>query len=1227
VKYAGQCGHIQADDPISVAKFLLDNQDRFEKTQIGELLGREAEYQNGFYVRVLQAYVRSFAFNDLNLDEAIRRFLAGFRLPGEAQKIDRIMETFAERYCLQNPDVFPTADAAFILSFSIIMLNTDLHNPAIKPERRMTKDGFIRNNRGICNGQDLPSEMLTDIFDRIQTNQISLKEDDEAREKVGKETTGKGMPAFASPGLLFGSHLDEMNRKKASKFLSETDKMLRTTESLLKTKKRKSAVSQKTKFVRTKDSGLRDEYVSPMFEVTWGAALAAFSTALESANGTAGASTQAEATEAERFAMNRNAVATTEVCLSGFRTAICVAGLCGHEIARNAFVNALSNFTQLGCGRLLEHRHIRCTQTLLRLARDDGECLGSSWEKVFSILSEVARLRRLLDVLARYNKQNNIPDVISDDDVSAGGSYVSDDEGEIDEVSLDEDMDRRSIDEANANAIREAISEDMIDSIYLRSSLLSDASAKEFIYQLCRISQTEISGYGATINGVHNSTKAGNFEEVTHLHLLPRNTANGPVRHQPVIYSLQRLVEVAHYNMDTRLLCVWGEIWSNVSSHLINTALQQNEAVAIYAVDSLRQLSIQYLQRKELGVFEFQRRFLKPYEVIMAQCKFVSPRELLLKGIEQILLVCGGGGTDSTASTNNTLRSGWRPILNVLGYAARDTEEYIAKMGFDMLNGLLDELRKAVSSACLSLSVIGKVGHKDEGNDYSHCHGFLMTEHFVDLVESLVKYISCPYDDLSKRALAYLVMMSDWLGNEKNPTPQIKKMRSKSLEHIDEESEVAPAKSNELELWWPLLLGFSRTVADKRNEIRANALVILMKVINRDFIKIADGEDTTEDDVKGDLITLQLIFRGILHPILDYADVSDYQVRTSAYLPKDFTFLISPMPSPSKKTAGGAKTTESDYWVETTFDSWVDGCIALCNRTSDYFRSNVFVEEIMSIIRACLQADSWIVRVRGLRRLQDFLDKDTLGRLSSSTIDNIAEMLYRCLTLPLNYNSDEDVVRLNVQRYSGSNVVCVTAKLLVGAKHSQTISPSCRLRLAGGLATYVQNWENVAKLPEFSEEDQVLTQFTPPHPLENAMYGRKLMMKTVLKIASSDGFSSDEEASLAQELVVNQTHAVLTSFLEKETAIINEPRDPVKEACYIVELGHMTALVCDLLDGYSALSDAHFFSLTWLRPMLSSLIESNTKSVRTSVQNLVARAFEGPPEDVLPVSPFRKVQS
>ncbi len=51
------------------------------------------------------------------------------RLPGEAQKIDRIMEKFAERYCRDNPAVFPNADGAYLLAFAIIMLNTDAHNP------------------------------------------------------------------------------------------------------------------------------------------------------------------------------------------------------------------------------------------------------------------------------------------------------------------------------------------------------------------------------------------------------------------------------------------------------------------------------------------------------------------------------------------------------------------------------------------------------------------------------------------------------------------------------------------------------------------------------------------------------------------------------------------------------------------------------------------------------------------------------------------------------------------------------------------------------------------------------------------------------------------------------------------------------------------------------------------------------------------------------------------
>ena len=45
----------------------------------------------------MHAYVDSMKFSGMKFDIAIREFLKGFQLPGEAQKIDRIMEKFAER--------------------------------------------------------------------------------------------------------------------------------------------------------------------------------------------------------------------------------------------------------------------------------------------------------------------------------------------------------------------------------------------------------------------------------------------------------------------------------------------------------------------------------------------------------------------------------------------------------------------------------------------------------------------------------------------------------------------------------------------------------------------------------------------------------------------------------------------------------------------------------------------------------------------------------------------------------------------------------------------------------------------------------------------------------------------------------------------------------------------------------------------------------------------------
>jgi len=105
----------------------------------------------------MHAFVDQMDFTGLDFLGSLRKFLNHFRLPGEAQKIDRFMLKFAERFLNNNPGVFANADTAYVLAYSVIMLNVDQHNPQVK--KRMNKAEFIKNNRGINNNADLPEEV------------------------------------------------------------------------------------------------------------------------------------------------------------------------------------------------------------------------------------------------------------------------------------------------------------------------------------------------------------------------------------------------------------------------------------------------------------------------------------------------------------------------------------------------------------------------------------------------------------------------------------------------------------------------------------------------------------------------------------------------------------------------------------------------------------------------------------------------------------------------------------------------------------------------------------------------------------------------------------------------------------------------------------------------------------------------------------------------------------
>ncbi|CDK24878.1 unnamed protein product [Kuraishia capsulata CBS 1993] len=180
------------DDLDEVAHFLHEKSGRVDKKMLGELLAKPAN------AGLLKQFLELFEFSGLRVDEALRVLLKSFRLPGESQQIERIVETFSERYvsCQTESDdeketarvetlatpaesegskVVPDKDAVFVLSYSIIMLNTDLHNPQVKQQMKLEE--YQRNLRGVYNGKDFPAWYLEKIYFSIKEREIIIPEE------------------------------------------------------------------------------------------------------------------------------------------------------------------------------------------------------------------------------------------------------------------------------------------------------------------------------------------------------------------------------------------------------------------------------------------------------------------------------------------------------------------------------------------------------------------------------------------------------------------------------------------------------------------------------------------------------------------------------------------------------------------------------------------------------------------------------------------------------------------------------------------------------------------------------------------------------------------------------------------------------------------------------------------------------------------------------------------
>ncbi|KAL8726762.1 MAG: hypothetical protein Q9166_006501 [cf. Caloplaca sp. 2 TL-2023] len=594
-------GFIKSDSPEDIAAFIVQHE-QLDKAMIGEYLG-EGDPQN---VAAMHAFVDSMDFTRRRFVDALRQFLQSFRLPGEAQKIDRFMLKFAERYMTGNPDAFANADTAYVLAYSVIMLNTDQHSSKLGKNKRMTLDDFIKNNRGINDNANLPDEYLTRIFEEIAQNEIVLTTEREHAAAMGVVAQPAPTSIASRANQVFLQATRDLQKEAYAQASEEmSTKAEQRLRNIIKAQRRTMANHNLPRYILA--SSFR--HVGPMFDVSWMSFLSGISGQMQ---------------DTQNLEIIR-------MCLEGLKLAIRIACIFGLDTPREAFVTSLAKFTNLGNLSEMMARNVEALRILLDIAQTEGNLLKGSWREILTCISQLDRFQ----LISGGVDEGHVPDVSKSRIVPAAGGPRRSQAGRP----------RSTMQHSGSyhpDIAQESRSTDMIksvDRIFTSTAELSGDAIVHFVRALSEVSWQEIQS-------------SGNSES-------------------PRTYSLQKLVEISYYNM-TRVRFEWTNIWQVLGEHFNEVGCHNNTNVVFFALDSLRQLSMRFMELEELPGFKFQKDFLKPFEHVMANSSTVTVKDMVLRCLIQMIQARG-----------ENIRSGWKTMFGVFTVAAREQYEAIVNLAFD----------------------------------------------------------------------------------------------------------------------------------------------------------------------------------------------------------------------------------------------------------------------------------------------------------------------------------------------------------------------------------------------------------------------------------------------------------------------------------------------------------------------------------------------------------------
>lgn len=386
-----ELGLFDKEDYSSVALFFRSSQE-LSKTALGEYFG-DGDESN---IQIMHAFLDTFDFTNVAFVKAIRMLLQSFRLPGEAQKIDRIMEKFADRFVETNPNVFIKADTAYTLAFSVMMLNTDQHSPSIK--NRMVLEDFIRMNRGINDENDLPEEFLTSLFNEVKREEIILEEEHSG--KVAQVT--------------MNLRLNDVNDSEKRELYRKEVKIMEKKSHRLITSVDPSKKAAPFKSVR------QPEIAKLMFSMICWPLMATLGCLFESSPDIA-LNTQDSFRWLDSIGLElmdfKKTISDSEMdfnyvhlSLQGFMGTIYLASIFKLDTERDALISSVGNLTSLSNIAGMKNKNVCAIGIILSLSRTLGEYLDYSWIQILKVISQLEKVQ-VIKNLANENQKNALSEI------------------------------------------------------------------------------------------------------------------------------------------------------------------------------------------------------------------------------------------------------------------------------------------------------------------------------------------------------------------------------------------------------------------------------------------------------------------------------------------------------------------------------------------------------------------------------------------------------------------------------------------------------------------------------------------------------------------------------------------------------------------------------------------------------------------------------------------------